>query len=135
MNKLTKTIGALALLGSTIAGCGNYVQEEVSKARQVYTPGQSKVLTVKAASDIHSLGPERKFYDFNGDGKTVEQYVEDYANCGYRADITRVLLRPGFKSTFNQDDPDTHKITRTMTPTEMAKLDREYQRLLESTRF
>tara|TARA_Y100000310_G_scaffold337225_1_gene423781 strand:- start:790 stop:1185 length:396 start_codon:yes stop_codon:yes gene_type:complete len=124
-----KNLGYALLAASTLAGCGSKGQRP--DYERVLNEGP-KALTVHVSSTGVGVGPEKRFYDVDGDGKTVEQYVELLdANMGMGRpyEIKANLVRQG---AFNEErapfNPSVNG--RLMTSTEADSLDRQYQSLL-----
>ena len=136
--KISKFSGIVGI-ALALSGCGTKEasdREIIEKAKNLYKAGQLKELSVSLGNTDMGYGPQRRFFDLDGDGKTVEQYVELYAGTsGISAPvgITTNLVRPGYKPLFDHDN--NAKKQREMTSQEMKKLDVEYQRLLQSQTF
>ena len=123
MRKLaTLGLGLAALL----SGCGDSEEEKMKNWNVFYNAGIPKRITVNLTDGL-AIGPQKTFYDTDGDNKTVEQYVESYAGPGHAPEkVVTNLWRKGLKKP--QFAP--HHDHRTMTPEEEKRLDEEYQRLL-----
>ncbi len=134
-------------LGAIIFGYLSYMppnsskqleQQRIEKIKSVIEPYHGKMLEVTVTGlDFgrgryggHGLGI--RFYDVDGDGKTVEQYVRSIETntlppyC-YRY-VETDLIRQGQKPEFNPQN--INNVRREMTKTEAAILDKEYQGLL-----
>lgn len=128
MKQLGKIAGIVGLAGSILSSCNVSESELETKVRAVLNPGQAKVIVLKVSSDVSLsfFGPEIRFYDNDGDGKTVEQYVEIFGSP-YISKID--LIRPGVEKV-HFDPNNGYRIRREMTKKNMDELDREYQTLL-----
>ncbi|MEK6952316.1 MAG: hypothetical protein AABX29_04835 [Nanoarchaeota archaeon] len=114
-------------------------QQNIEKAKSVIEPDNRKMLEVKVTrldfghGCYGGNGLGIRFYDLDGDGKTVEQYVRFIdANTpfpygvepyGVETDLIRLGQEPEF------DPQNLKKVRREMTKTEADILDKEYQTL------
>ena len=122
-------VGAYALLGHS-----DMPPDIVKRADVVFDKGVRKCLQINISSDGVGFGRHIRFYDTNGDGKTVEQYVELYnVSAGFPSpsNVLVDLVRPGAKCVYGGErDP----LMKTMTKDQMATLDSVYQELLSHQR-
>lgn len=102
MNKTTAL--SLAALIVMSPGCEKVRKENAREAEKAYVPGTPKTLTVVLkAQDQASYYKVKRYYDTDGDLKTVEQYIEFYGigREGAHFTMTEVLknvVRPGIKN-------------------------------------
>ncbi len=135
---LTSAIVSTILLGTLIFYPSGLSKSNVpayqNRVDYIKREGTPKELTLRLedASGEDLGAPEIRFYDYDGDRKTVEQYVR----IGYAGErvtthwnLEENLIRPGVKKPL-YDPRNTSKKQRTMTNEEMEKLDAQYQNLL-----
>ena len=133
---MKKALTGLALLATTLVGCGDRKeirQTEVQQARQVWNVGMPKVIRINLSYDGVRKGPETRFYDVDGDGKTVEQYVELYsgtAGLPRPFGVGKCLVKAGYK--ISNTNSNFHCEPTEMTPEESVIIDKKYQALLDS---
>ena len=124
------------MMASLLAGCGDKEAAEaagVKSAREVLNEGNPKVLRVRLEDKYGASGPEMRFYDSDGDGKTVEHYVVLHMQGAFTPfGVQEDLLRPGAEPQF--DPTDGKGIRRQMTAEEREKIDAKYQTLLQDFR-
>ena len=126
---MKRTLQKLGLIGAlSLAGCE--VQDERTKkiidsAQQQGTPKQ---LTVTLSHPGDGVEHQLRFYDSDGDGKTVEHYVDLYwNNVGiFSHGVAKHLIRPGAEPSFG----GYVDLRREMTEEEMHNIDALYQKLL-----
>jgi hypothetical protein len=130
--KVNKTYALILAAGLATAGCMESTEERVGKINNALGSQKPRVLTVRLSSDVISSGVEARYYDHDGDMKTVEEYLLTYSSGGavsgpILGGWKKHLLRPGAKHTVG--GMDGLPITRTMTPAEQKELDAAYQAL------
>ncbi len=119
----------------SLSGCsGGSEQATLNKANQVFNKGVPKSLTIHLSPLERGalFGPEVRFYDTDGDGRTVEQYLELYdtdAGIPNPSGVKVNLLRPGAEPVYGSQRSNTLKV---MTPEQMRTLDSLYQSLLNA---
>ncbi|MBW3015424.1 hypothetical protein KY330_03315 [Candidatus Woesearchaeota archaeon] len=128
MKKLTSILAALAL---TCSACGerpsdtwieNKIRSNIERKNQArcieirYSP-------ISSSANVFS----RRYYDYDGDGKTVEQYI---VIGEFPIMIRWNAVRPGKKPRF--DPRNVLRCQRYMTKEEQQRFDKEYQDLIKS---
>ncbi|MEK6889391.1 MAG: hypothetical protein AABW80_04785 [Nanoarchaeota archaeon] len=140
MNNKTelKRIGRKGLVTLIVAssvlygGCWkkNIVEPPISQQiQQVFKKDSKNVLTIYLSPDGLSQGYVKKFYDLDGDGRTVEQYIEYIGTPDGRFPpvIKRNICKKGIKPLFTLDG----NFTETMSHQEEENLNKEYISILE----
>lgn len=136
MKTLTKLLGIGAITLAFLAGCGKNDREDprYEEARIAKQTGNPKVLVIRLTQCyLADFGPEIRFYDNDGDRKTVEQYVVFSATPGNLTNHdtrTANLLRAGASPKYGEKEYATE-----MTKVEADSLDNMYQQFLANPAF
>ena len=126
MKRTLQTLGLIGALG--LVGCelqDERAKEIADRAQQQTRPKQ---LIVSLSHPGDGIEHQLRFYDSDGDGKTVEQYVDLYwNNVGiFSHGVEKNLIRPGAEPSFG----GYVNLRREMTEEEMYNIDALYQNLL-----
>ena len=141
--KSTRAIAGICVFTAALAASCNTSpsREEIeSKTRDALAGKTANMVSVRKcglAEDLYMNNCfEKRFYDFDGDMKTVEQYVELYGpRAGANLLHTRMnVVRKGNEpfSYINVYDGKAVSIEE-MTPEQMQEFDAEYQELTKAS--
>lgn len=94
-----------------------------------FKPGKPRVLILYGSELENEIGKEYRFYDLDGDGKTVEHYVETFGNIYGRPIGDRVdLIKEGVKPVYNPEND--RRIRRIMRVEDEVGINKKYKNLL-----
>ncbi|MEK6856298.1 MAG: hypothetical protein AABX66_04035 [Nanoarchaeota archaeon] len=114
----------LALALTSCSHRDEFAKAEIS-SKNALSHGNSRVLKINVSGDGVSYASEVRFYDTDGDGKTVEDYVVCVHSGTFPIAKTNLVRDAGQKQSFGTFG------ARVMTDKEKERIDGEYQHFLE----
>lgn len=120
-----------ALIPFVLGACRDNYDQKQETDKILNRQGQERVLVISLSPNYITHRHELRFFDTDGDGKTVEQFVDVYSPGGVRMPTSNGidLLRSGASPVFDRDNTPNYR--RTMTDEEAHRLDAQYQSLVD----